>query len=32
MKTIFWHLETSQQGSEWSGEFEVEDNTPDREI
>jgi hypothetical protein len=32
MRTIEWHLETSMQGAEWSGEIEVEDGATDAEI
>lgn len=32
MRTIEWSLETSQQGADWSGEIEVEDDATNDEI
>lgn len=32
MKTIIWNLETSMQGADWSGEFDVTDGTTEEEI
>lgn len=32
MRTIEWSLETGQQGGDWDGEIEVEDNATDAEI
>lgn len=32
MKTVEWHVETSMQGADWSGEIEVEDNATDAAI
>ena len=32
MRKISWNLETSQQGADWSGEIEVEDDATEDEI
>lgn len=32
MRIIDWNLETSQQGADWSGTLQVEDNATDAEI
>lgn len=32
MRTIEWHIETTLQGADWSGEIEVEDNATDEDI
>ena len=32
MRTISWNLETSQQGADWNGQIEVEDDATEDEI
>lgn len=32
MKIVEWSLETSQQGADWSGEIEVDDDATEEEI